>query len=85
MTCDPCVGLCGVEPAAATAGRVPTCVVLGQVLVLVLLLLLAKPSAAGLLLLFGLLHGDASHSPSGPGERGKELMSSFVLTKEENH
>lgn len=44
-------------------GIVPTCVVLGQVLVLVLLLLLAEPSAAGLLLLLGLLHGDAGYTP----------------------
>lgn len=40
-----------------------TCVVLCQILVFVLLLLLAKPGAAGLLLLLGLLHSDARHSP----------------------
>lgn len=53
---------------------------LGQVLVLVLLLLLAEPSAAGLLLLLGLLHGDAGHAPSVRGERGKTRVSSFVST-----
>jgi len=38
--------------------------VLGQVLVFVLFLLLAKPGTAGLLLLFGLLHRDTRHAPA---------------------
>lgn len=41
-----------------------TCVVLCQILVFVLLLLLAKPGTAGLLLLLGLLHGYTRHSPT---------------------
>ena len=41
-----------------------TCVVLRQILVLVLLLLLAEPGTAGLLLLLGLLHGYAGHPPT---------------------
>lgn len=41
-----------------------TCVVLGQVLVFVLFLLLTKPGAARLLLLFGLLHRYARHAPA---------------------
>lgn len=41
-----------------------TCIVLCQIFIFGLLLLLAKPGAAGLLLLLGLLHGDARHSPA---------------------
>lgn len=41
-----------------------TCVVLCQILVFVLLLLLAKPGTAGLLLLLRLLHGYTRHSPT---------------------
>ena len=41
-----------------------TCVVFCQILVFVLLLLLAKPGTAGLLLLLGFLHGYTRHSPN---------------------
>lgn len=63
----------------------PTCIVLCQIFIFVLLLFLAKPSTAGLLLLFGLLHGDASYSPSTQREGGKKLVYSFMLIKEKNH
>lgn len=42
---------------------------LGQILVLVLLLLLAKPGTTGLLLLFGLLHRYARNTPEADKEK----------------
>lgn len=57
-----------------------TCVVLCQILVFVLLLLLAKPGTAGLLLLLGLLHGYTRHSPATQTETFT-LRSSHVQTK----
>lgn len=62
----------------------PTCIVLCQIFIFVLLLLLAEPSTAGLLLLFGLLHGDASDSPS-TQRKEKNLMYCLMLIREKNH
>ena len=60
---EPSLWMC-VSVCVCVCLRARTCVVLGQVLVFVLLLLLAKPGAARLLLLLGFLHGDARHSPA---------------------
>lgn len=69
LKCEVYLRLCCVHLASGTLVRFPTCIVLCQVFIFVLLLFLAEPSTAGLLLLFGFLHGDASDSPSTERER----------------
>jgi hypothetical protein len=61
--------------------------VLCQIFIFVLLLFLAKPSTAGLLLLFGLLHGNAGYSPSiqRREKNPQRLTYGSMLTKEKSY